>query len=152
MELELRVLDKRLLEWGLPDYASAMAAGVDLRACIDAPLAIHPQAPAAMVKSGVAILINDPGICAFVLARSGLGAKLGIVLGQAVGTIDPDYAGEWLVPLVNRNAIGTPPIVIQPGERIAQAVFLPIHRPRLRVVEAFSTQTARGGGGFGSTG
>ena len=111
-----------------------MAAGIDLRACIDAPLDIHPQAPAAMVPSGVAILINDPSVCAFVLARSGLGAKLGIVLGQAVGTIDPDYAGEWLVPLVNRNAIGTPPVTINPGERIAQAVFLPIHRPRLRVV------------------
>jgi len=152
LELELKVLDERLLEWGLPDYGSAMAAGIDLRACIDAPLDIHPQAPAAMVPSGVAILINDPNVCAFVLARSGLGAKLGIVLGQAVGTIDPDYAGPWLVPLVNRNAIGTPPVTINPGERIAQAVFLPIHRPRLRVVSEFSAATARGSGGFGSTG
>jgi dUTP pyrophosphatase len=149
---ELKVLDPRLHEWGLPDYQSAMAAGVDLRACIDAPLAIEPQAPAKMVPSGVAILINRPDVCAFVLARSGLGARLGIVLGQAVGTIDPDYAGPWLIPLVNRNAPGTPPVVIEPGERIAQAVFLPILRPAFRVVDEFSAQTARGAGGFGSTG
>lgn len=152
MDIELKVLDRRLLDWGLPDYATAMAAGIDLRACVEAPLVLHPQAPAVMVPSGVAILINDPHMCAFVLARSGLGARLGIVLGQAVGTIDPDYAGEWLIPLINRNAGGTPPVTIQPGERIAQAVFLPIHRPRLRVVEAFSAETARGAGGFGSTG
>jgi dUTP pyrophosphatase len=149
---ELKVLDPRLYEWGLPAYQSAMAAGVDLRACIDAPLAIEPQAPAKMVPAGVAILINRPDVCAFVLARSGLGARLGIVLGQAVGTIDPDYAGPWLIPLVNRNAPGTPPVVIQPGERIAQAVFLPILRPSFRVVEEFSAETARGAGGFGSTG
>ncbi len=152
LELELKVLDPRLREWGLPDYGSAMAAGIDLRACIDAPLDIHPQAPAAMVPTGVAILINRPDICAFVLARSGLGATLGIVLAQAVGTIDPDYAGPWLVPLVNRNAVGTKPVTINPGERIAQAVFLPIHRPRFRMVDEFSTVTLRGSGGFGSTG
>jgi dUTP pyrophosphatase len=149
---ELKVLDPRLHEWGLPAYQSPMAAGVDLRACIDAPLAIEAQAPAEMVPSGVAILINRPDVCAFVLARSGLGARLGIVLGQAVGTIDPDYAGPWLIPLVNRNAAGTPPVVIEPGERIAQAVFLPILRPAFQVVEEFSAQTARGAGGFGSTG
>jgi len=152
LELELKVLDSRLHEWGLPAYHSDMAAGLDLRACIDAPLAIAPQAPAVMVPSGVAILINRPDVVALVLARSGLGAKLGIVLGQAVGTIDPDYAGPWLIPLVNRNAIGTPPVVINPGERIAQAVFLPLLRPTFRVVEDFSVATQRGAGGFGSTG
>jgi dUTP pyrophosphatase len=152
LEIELKVLDPRLYEWGLPRYHSDMAAGVDLRACIDAPIAIAPQAPATMVPSGLAILINRPDVVAFVLARSGLGGRLGIVLGQAVGTIDPDYAGPWLIPLVNRNAVGTPPITIEPGERIAQAVFLPLLRPTFRLVEEFSVTTNRGAGGFGSTG
>jgi dUTP pyrophosphatase len=151
-EFELKVLDPRLHEWGLPTYQSDMAAGVDLRACLDAPAAIEPQAPATMIPSGVAILINRPDVVAFVLARSGLGARHGIVLGQAVGTIDPDYAGPWIIPVVNRNAVGTPPVVVNPGDRIAQAVFLPILRPRFRVVEEFSVTTARGAGGFGSTG
>ena len=151
-EFELKVLDERLHEWGLPAFHSDMAAGLDLRACIDAPIEIVPQAPAKMVPSGIAILINRPDVVAFVLARSGLGAKLGIILGQSVGTIDPDYAGPWLIPLVNRNEAGTPPVVINPGDRIAQAVFLPLIRPKLRLVEEFSAATARGDGGFGSTG
>ena len=152
LEFELKVLDPRLAEWGLPAWQSDMAAGIDLRACIDAPIALVPQAPATMVPSGVAILINRPDVVAFLLPRSGLGARLGIVLGQAVGTIDPDYAGPWIVPLVNRNAAGTEPVVIKPGDRIAQAVFLPLLRPRFQVVEDFSASTARGAGGFGSTG
>ena len=151
-EFELKVLDERLHEWGLPTYHSDMAAGIDLRACIDAPLALEPQAPAVMVPSGVAILIDRPDVVAFVLPRSGLGARAGIILGQSVGTIDPDYAGPWLIPLVNRNAAGTPPVVINPGDRIAQAVFLPLIRPEFRVVEEFSAATARGASGFGSTG
>ncbi|MGH6924699.1 MAG: dUTP diphosphatase [Propylenella sp.] len=152
IEFELKVLDQRLHEWGLPTFHSDMAAGIDLRACIDGPLAIEPQSPAVMVPSGVAILINRPDVVAFVLARSGLGARLGIILGQSVGTIDPDYAGPWLIPLVNRNAAGTSPVVINPGDRIAQVVFLPLLRPNFRVVEEFSVETARGAGGFGSTG
>ena len=152
LEFELKVLDPRLHQWGLPAYQSDMAAGLDLRACIAAPIAIEPQAPALMVSSGVAILINRPDVAAFVLPRSGLGAKHGIVLGQSVGTIDPDYAGPWIIPIVNRNAPGTPPVTIHPGDRIAQAVFLPILRPGLRLVDAFSAATARGAGGFGSTG
>jgi dUTP pyrophosphatase len=151
-EFELKVLDPRLHEWGLPTYQTDMAAGIDLRACIDAPVAVEPQAPATMIPSGVAVLINRPDVVAFVLARSGLGARLGIVLGQAVGTIDPDYAGPWIIPIVNRNAVGTPPVAINPGDRIAQAVFLPLVRPRFRVVDEFSIATARGAGGFGSTG
>jgi dUTP pyrophosphatase len=151
-EFELKVLDPRLHEWGLPAYHSAMAAGIDLRACIDAPLAIAPQAPSIMVSSGMAILINRPDVAAFILPRSGLGARQGIILGQSVGTIDPDYAGPWLVPLINRNAPGTPPVTINPGDRIAQAVFLPVLRPGFRIVKEFSTVTARGAGGFGSTG
>jgi len=151
-EFELKILDPRLHQWGLPAYGTDMAAGIDLRACIDAPVAIEPQAPATVISSGVAILMARPDVCAFVLARSRLGARLGLVIGQAVGTIDPDYAGPWLVPLVNRNAPGTPPVTVHPGDRIAQAVFLPILRPRFRVVDTFSTTTGRGAGGFGSTG
>jgi dUTP pyrophosphatase len=152
MDFELKVLDPRLREWGLPTYQSALAAGIDLRACIDAPVAVEPQAPALMISSGVAILINRPDVAAFVLPRSGLGARQGVVLGQGVGTIDPDYAGPWLIPVINRNAAGTPPVVIYPGDRIAQAVFAPILRPTFREVESFSIETARGAGGFGSTG
>jgi dUTP pyrophosphatase len=152
LEFELKVLDPRLRDWGLPAWQSDMAAGIDLRACIDAPIALEPQAPATMIPSGVAILIKRPDVVAFLLPRSGLGARLGIVLGQAVGTIDPDYAGPWIVPLVNRNGAGTEPVVIKPGDRIAQAVFLPLLRPHFRVVQEFSASTARGAGGFGSTG
>lgn len=151
-EFELKILDPRIYEWGMPARQSAMAAGIDLRACIDAPLQLEPQAPAVMVSSGLAILINRPDIVAFLLPRSGLGARHGVILGQSVGTIDPDYAGPWIVPLINRNEAGTPPVTINPGDRIAQAVFLPILRPHFRVVEEFSVATTRGGGGFGSTG
>ena len=150
--VELRILDPRIRDWGLPAYQSDLAAGIDLFACIDAPIEIAPQAQSLMVSSGIAILINRPDIAAFILPRSGLGARQGIILGQSVGTIDADYAGPWLVPLINRNATGTPPITIRPGDRIAQAVFLPILRPRFRVVDEFSAPTARGAGGFGSTG
>jgi dUTP pyrophosphatase len=152
LEFELKVLDPRLHEWGLPTYHSEMAAGIDLRACIEAPLMLEAQAPAIMVPSGMAILINRPDVVALVLPRSGLGARQGVILGQGVGTIDPDYAGPWLIPLINRNAIGAPPVVINPGDRIAQAVFLPLLRPSFRIVEEFSVETARGAGGFGSTG
>jgi dUTP pyrophosphatase len=152
LEFELKILDPRLHEWGLPAYHSDMAAGLDLRACLDAPIAVEPQAPPLMVSSGVAILIRRHDIAAFVLPRSGLGARMGIILGQSVGTIDPDYAGPWIIPVLNRNAPGTPPVIINPGDRIAQAVFLPIVRPRFRIVDEFSVNTARGAGGFGSTG
>lgn len=152
LELELRVLDDRLRQWGLPSYGSDVAAGVDLRACIDAPVAIEPQAPATMISSGLAILINRPDVAAFILPRSGLGARSGIVLAHSVGLIDPDYSGPWLIPVINRNALGTPPVLIEPGARIAQAVFVPVLRPSFRIVETFSAVTDRGSGGFGSTG
>jgi dUTP pyrophosphatase len=117
LEFELKVLDPRLYEWGLPAYASEMAAGLDLRACIDAPVEIEPQAPAAMIPAGIAVLINRPDIAAFILPRSGLGARLGLIIAQSVGTIDADYAGPWLIPLINRNAADTPPVIINPGHR-----------------------------------
>ena len=152
LQFELKVLDRRLHQWGLPAYGSDMAAGLDLRACIDAPLAIEPQSPATMIPSGIAVLINRPDIAAFILPRSGLGARLGLIIAQSVGTIDPDYAGPWIIPLINRNAANTPPVTVNPGDRIAQAVFLPVVRPGFRLVEEFSATTARGAGGFGSTG
>jgi len=152
IQFEMKVLDARLHEWGLPAYGSELAAGIDLRACIDAPVAVAPQAPAVMVSSGVAILIRRPDVAAFIVPRSGLGARSGIILGQSIGTIDPDYSGPWIIPVINRNAPGTPPVTIKPGDRIAQAVFVPILRPRFKVVDDFSATTARGAGGFGSTG
>lgn len=149
--VEVKVLDPRLREWGLPRYHSAMAAAVDLFACLDAPLALEPSSPAQLIPSGIAVFIGDPGIAAVIVPRSGLGHR-GLVLGNLVGVIDADYLGPVLVSAWNRNPAGTAPVVIQPGDRIAQMLFVPVLRPRFAVVEAFSRGTARGEGGFGSTG
>jgi dUTP pyrophosphatase len=150
--VEVRVLDERVREWGLPRYRSDMAAALDLFACIDAPLVLEPQSPAQLVPSGIALHIGDPGIAAIVVPRSGLGHRKGLVLGNLVGVVDADYLGPVMISLWNRCAAGSESIVIEPGERIAQMLFVPILRPRLRVVQEFSKNTARGVGGFGSTG
>jgi dUTP pyrophosphatase len=150
--VELVVLDARLHEWGLPAYQSAMAAAIDLHACLDAPLELLPGTAPALIPAGFAVHMADPNLAALVLPRSGLGHKRGLVLGNLVGLIDPDYTGPILVSTWNRNAPGTPPIVLAPGERFAQMLFVPVVRPNLRLVEAFSEASARGGGGFGSTG
>lgn len=150
--IELKIVDRRLESWGLPAYQTDLSAGIDLHACIDAPLAIAAQAPAVLIPSGIAVLMNDPNMVAFLLARSGLGHKKGLVLGQAVGTIDADYANQIFISSWNRNPPGSEPIVIEPGDRIAQLVFLPILRPRFQIVDEFSVTTMRGLGGFGSTG
>ena len=150
--IELKILDSRLNDWGLPRYQTAMSAGIDLHACIDAPVVLEPQAPAVLIPSGIAVLMNDPHLVAFLLARSGLGHKQGLVLGQAVGTIDADYANEIFISAWLRNPPGSAPFTINPGDRIAQLVFLPIVRPEFAVVDAFSSETERGLGGFGSTG
>ena len=152
MRVELKVLDPRLHGWGLPQVQSAMAAGVDIHACLDAPLAVEPGAPAVLVPAGFAIHIADPGVAAIILPRSGLGHRQGLVLGNTAGLIDADYTGPIMVSTWNRNPPGAPPIVLQPGERFAQMVFVPILRPQFAVVEAFSQPSERGGGGFGSTG
>ncbi|NVO26635.1 dUTP diphosphatase [Donghicola sp. C2-DW-16] len=151
-EIEVKVLDKRLNDWGLPTYQSEMAAAIDLHACIDAPMQIEPQAKAVLIPSGLALYMNNPHVAAVILPRSGLGHKHGLVLGNGTGLIDPDYTAQIFVSVWNRNPAGNDPIVIQPGERIAQMMFLPVIRPNLSVVEEFSGETARGGGGFGSTG
>lgn len=151
-EIELKVLDARLKDWGLPQYQSDMAAAVDLFACIDAPLQIEPQAPAVLIRSGLALGMGNAHMAALILPRSGLGHKKGLVMGNSVGLIDADYMGEVMISTWNRNPAGSAPIEITPGERIAQMMFVPVVRPAFDLVEEFSAETARGAGGFGSTG
>lgn len=150
--IELKILDDRLKTWGLPGYQTAMSAGIDLYACIDAPLTLQPQAPAVLIPSGIAVLMNSPHMTAFLLARSGLGHKKGLILGQSVGTIDADYTNQIFISAWLRTPPGSEPLTIDPGDRIAQLVFLPIIRPAFAVVDEFSAMTGRGLGGFGSTG
>ncbi len=150
--MEIRILDPRLHDWGLPRYQSAGAAAVDLMACVDGVVAVAPQEPALLIHSGIALSFGDMGLAALVLPRSGLGHRKGLVLGNGTGLIDPDYAGEILISVWNRNPPGSPPIEISPGERIAQMIFVPVMRPEFTAVSAFSRETQRGAGGFGSTG
>jgi dUTP pyrophosphatase len=146
--LEIRILDHRFgTEWPLPEYATAASAGLDLRAALDDALMLEPG-DTALVPSGMAMHLGDPGLCAVVLPRSGLGHKHGIVLGNGTGLIDADYQGPLMISVWNR---GKEAFTMQPGDRIAQLVVLPIVRARLQVVEAFEA-SARGAGGFGHTG
>jgi len=145
-KLEVRVLDPRIRE-KLPHYATPGAAGLDLRACLDAPLVLEPGA-SELVHTGLAIHLGDPGLAAVVLPRSGLGAKHGIVLGNLVGLIDSDYQGEVMVSVWNRSRAA---FTIEPLERIAQLIVVPVVQVELQVVDAFAA-SARGAGGFGSTG
>ncbi len=147
-EIAFRVLDPRLgTQFPLPDYATAASAGIDLRALCDGPLELAPG-EAQLVPTGMAIHIGDPVLCAVILPRSGLGHKQGLVLGNLVGLIDADYQGPLMVSVWNR---GQNQQRIEPGDRIAQLVFLPVARARFRQVEQF-VQSARGEGGFGHTG
>jgi dUTP pyrophosphatase len=147
-EVELKILDPRLgTEFPLPDYATAKSAGLDLRALCDEPLHLAPG-EAQLVPTGMAIHLGDAGLCAMILPRSGLGHKQGLVLGNLVGLIDADYQGPLMVSLWNR---GQNPQVVQPGDRIAQLVLVPVVRAGFLVVEQFET-SARGAGGFGHTG
>lgn len=147
-EIELKLLDLRLgRDFPLPDYATAHSAGMDLRAMCDAPLELAPG-EAQLLPTGLAIHIADPGLCAVILPRSGLGHKQGLVLGNLVGLIDADYQGPLMVSLWNR---GQNPQTITPGDRIAQLVLLPVVRAGFRVVDSFES-SARGEGGFGHTG
>ena len=152
MNVEMVVLDPRLHEWGLPTYQSAMAAAIDLHACLDSPLAIAAGSPPVLIPAGFAIHMADASVAALVLPRSGLGHRKGLVLGNLVGLIDPDYTGPLMVSTWNRNPAGTEPITLEPGERFAQLLFVPILRPMLALVDAFSAHSVRGSGGFGSTG
>jgi dUTP pyrophosphatase len=153
VNVELKILDPRLRGWGFPSWGSPLAAGLDLHACLDRPLFLEPQAPAALISAGVAFRIGDPGWCALVLPRSGLGHNRGLVLGNAVGVIDADYEGPCLMSAWNRNpAHGGGTIEIRPGDRIAQLVFTRISRPDFVIVTSFSGQGSRQEAGFGSTG
>jgi dUTP pyrophosphatase len=144
--VDVRILDPRLAD-RLPGYATAGSAGLDLRACIDAPLVLQPGA-AELVPTGLAIHLGDPGFAAMLLPRSGLGHKHGIVLGNLVGLIDSDYQGPLMVSCWNRGAAA---FTIEPFERIAQMVIVPVVQAEFRIVEAFGA-SGRGEGGFGSTG
>jgi dUTP pyrophosphatase len=146
--LQVKVLDPRWgAEWPLPAYATEASAALDLRAALDAPLVLAPG-DAALVPSGLAIHLADPALCALVLPRSGLGHRHGIVMGNGTGLIDADYQGPLLISAWNR---GTAPFTIEPGDRIAQLLVLPIVRATLAVVDTFGEST-RGAGGFGHTG
>jgi len=144
--LDVKILDPRLKQ-SLPHYASAGAAGLDLRACIEGAITLAPGA-AELIPSGIAVHLADPGLAAVVLPRSGLGHKHGIVLGNLVGLIDSDYQGQVMVSVWNR---GRESFTIQPLDRIAQLVVVPVVQVKLNVVEEFA-ESRRGAGGFGSTG
>ena len=146
--LDVRILDARIGgEFPLPEYATAASAGMDLRAMIDAPLILLPG-ESTLVSSGIAIHIGDPTLAAVLLPRSGLGHKHGIVLGNLVGLIDADYQGPLMLSVWNRSQSA---FTIQPGDRLAQLVLVPIVRAELRIVDEF-VASDRGGGGFGHTG
>ena len=153
MKVELKILDARLAGWGFPHYGSSLAAGLDLHACIEAPLEILPQSAAMLIPAGIAFRIGDPEWCGLVLPRSGLGHRQGLVLGNAVGLIDADYEGPLLISAWNRNPAGSgDPIRVEPGDRIAQLVFTRVVRAEFSIVTAFSDSGERQAGGFGSTG
>ncbi len=146
--IQLKILDPRIgAEYPLPDYATAGSAGMDLRACLDGSLELAPG-QTELLPTGIAIHILDPGLAAVLLPRSGLGHKHGIVLGNLVGLIDSDYQGQVYVSCWNR---GDRTFTIEPGERVAQMVFLPVVRAGFEVVDEFVDST-RGAGGFGHTG
>jgi dUTP pyrophosphatase len=146
--LKVRILDARLgRELPLPAYATYGSAGLDLRACLNGPLELLPG-KAELIPTGLAIHLEDPGFAAVILPRSGLGHKHGIVLGNLVGLIDSDYQGQLMVSCWNR---GNEPFIVQPGERIAQLVVVPVVQVELEIVSDFAS-SARGAGGFGHSG
>ena len=144
--IDVKVLDARMAEH-LPAYATPGSAGLDLRACLDEPLLLQPGG-AALIPTGLSVHIADPGLAAMLLPRSGLGHKHGIVLGNLVGLIDSDYQGPLMVSCWNRSAVA---YTVQPLERIAQMVIVPVVQAAFRRVESFDA-SERGSGGFGSTG
>ncbi len=148
-QVSVKILDSRIgSEFPIPAYATEGSAGIDLRACVDVPLTIHPG-EVKMIQTGIAIHLEDPNLAATILPRSGLGHKHGIVLGNLVGLIDSDYQGPLMVSVWNRS---NEPYEVNPGERIAQLVILPVIKAKFEIVESFDTESARGMGGFGSTG
>ncbi|TSE36515.1 Deoxyuridine 5'-triphosphate nucleotidohydrolase [Tepidimonas charontis] len=147
LQVDVRILDERLRE-RLPSYATPGSAGIDLRACLDGPLTLAPNAWE-LVPTGLAIHLAHPGYAALILPRSGLGHKHGLVLGNLVGLIDSDYQGQLMVSAWNRSPV---PFTIEPLERIAQLVIVPVVQAQFRIVDSFAQATLRGEGGYGSTG
>ena len=147
MRIDVKVLDPRMADQ-LPAYATGGSAGLDVRACLDAPLTLAPNAWQ-LVPTGLAIHLADPGFAAMILPRSGLGHKHGIVLGNLVGLIDSDYQGQLMVSAWNRSGV---PFTIEPMERIAQMVIVPVVQAQFNVVDDFEAASERGTGGYGSTG
>lgn len=146
MKIDVKILDPRMADH-LPAYATPGSAGLDLRACLDAPLTLQPNAWQ-LVPTGIAVFIKDPGHAALILPRSGLGHKHGIVLGNLVGLIDSDYQGQLMVSAWNRSPV---PFTLEPMERLAQLVIVPVVQAQFNVVDDF-VATERGEGGYGSTG
>lgn len=165
LRVAIRLLDPRLRGWGFPRWGSAGAAGLDLHACLDAPLTLAPQAPAVLVPTGFSVRISDPQWCGLVFPRSGLGHGSGLVLGNGVGVIDADYEGPLMISAWNRNPphLAGGDVTIAPGDRIAQLVFTRVIRPEFVIVDEGPGGSdgegnggrghgSRGHGGFGSTG
>ena len=147
-KIQLKILDQRIGgQFPLPDYATEGSAGMDLRACLDEQLRIE-AGEVQLIPTGLAIHIGDPGLAAVLLPRSGLGHKQGIVLGNLVGLIDSDYQGQLMVSIWNRSKRT---VVIEPGDRIAQMIFVPVRRVAFELVDEFE-ESARSAGGFGHTG
>ena len=147
MHIDVKILDERLHQQA-PAYATPGSAGLDLRACLDAPLTLAPNAWQ-LVPTGLAIHLADPGYAALILPRSGLGHKHGIVLGNLVGLIDSDYQGQLMVSAWNRSPAA---FTLQPMDRLAQLIIVPVVQPTFNVVQEFEAVSERGEGGYGSTG
>ena len=147
MKIDVKIMDARMADQ-LPAYATEGSAGLDLRACLDAPLTLAPNAWQ-LVPTGIAVYLKDPGYAAMLLPRSGLGHKHGIVLGNLVGLIDSDYQGQLMVSCWNRSDVA---FTIEPMERIAQMVIVPVVQAQFNLVTEFESPSARGEGGYGSTG
>ena len=147
MQVDIKILDARLRE-NMPAYATPGSAGLDLRACIDAPVTLEPG-QWQLIPTGMAMYLKDPGYAAMILPRSGMGHKHGIVLGNLVGLIDSDYQGQLMVSAWNRSPTA---FTLQPMDRLAQLVIVPVVQPSFNVVESFDDVSQRGVGGYGSTG
>lgn len=147
MNIDVKIIDPRMADQ-LPSYATPGSAGLDLRACLDAPLTLEANAWQ-LVPTGIAIYLQDPGFAAMILPRSGLGHKHGIVLGNLVGLIDSDYQGQLMVSAWNRSSTA---FTIEPMERIAQLVVVPVVQAQFKIVQEFPAASQRGEGGYGSTG
>ena len=147
MQVDIKILDARLRD-NMPSYATPGSAGLDLRACIDAPVTLEPG-QWQLIPTGMAMYLKDPGYAAMILPRSGMGHKHGIVLGNLVGLIDSDYQGQLMVSAWNRSQTA---FTLQPMDRLAQLVIVPVVQPSFNVVDEFEAPSDRGDGGYGSTG